>query len=75
MSNEEWWKHLDHELSQLIELREQFGDEEAFAKYPEVVRRSMDVAYGAHLRALLEVMHDGRLPRAEVDDRIGASQP
>lgn len=62
MSDSEWWKHVDHELAQLIELHMAFRNR-AFVALPEVARRSMAVAYGTHLRALLEFAHSGRPSR------------
>jgi hypothetical protein len=64
LAKDEWWKHLDHELGQLIELQVAFH-EPGFGERPELVRHSMDVAYGAAFRALLDFAHSGRPDKNE----------
>jgi hypothetical protein len=64
MTKDGWWRALDHELGQLIELQTAFEDPD-FRKRPELVRRSMDIAYGAAFRALLEFAHSGRPDKEE----------
>jgi hypothetical protein len=59
LAEDGWWRALDHELGQLIELHTAF-QHPAFREYPELVRRSMDIAYGTAFRALLEFAHSGR---------------
>ena len=61
-----WARHVDHELSQLIELHYHMRAP-WYPLYPDTVRRACRVAYASHLRALLEFFHDGRPSPARLE--------
>lgn len=60
--SQEWWKHLDHDLSQLIRLHREINAP-SFGSYPEAVRRGINVAYAAHFRTIMEFAHRKRPKR------------
>ena len=72
MSDSEWWKHVDHDLAQLVALHRAFLDP-SFLDLPEVARRAMDVAYGIHMRAILEFAHSG--PPRKKDYEVLPDEP
>jgi len=61
------WKHVDHDLSQLIKLHHAFRDWYP-PPLPDFVWRAMRVAYAAHFRTIMEFAHSCR-PGGGSDDR------
>ena len=57
-----WAPHLDHEISQLVQLHHlmrRFW----YRWLPEPIRRACRVAYASHFRSLMVFFHDRRPPR------------
>jgi len=61
------WKHVDHDLCQLIELHREINDPQQ--KYPRVVRRAMTVSYAAAFRSVMEFAHTRRRSKKTTDER------
>lgn len=63
----EWWKHVDHDLSQLVALHAEINGP-GYGKLPEVARRAMNVAYAMHFRTVMEFVHEKRPKREKPKD-------
>ncbi len=53
------WKHVDHDVSRLVELHEEINGRR-WAAYGETTRRGLNVAYAAAYRSVMEFVHSGR---------------